>query len=187
MNAIAVPSSPALLTAEQFCEQYAEYRYELVDGIPVEAPMPGGKHGSIVGLLVFYLTQFALARNLGHVMTCDTFVVTKRGADTVRGADVLFASYARIPKDAVPEGPLTVAPELVFEVRSPTDRWVSLMAKVTEYLEAGVTAVSVIDPKLETLTVYRADVDPRTLGKNDTFALPDVLPGFEMPIAAIFA
>ncbi len=46
-------------------------------------------------------------------------------------------------------------PELVIEVRSPSDRWGQLFTKVGEYLAAGVLAVVVVDPNTETVSVYR--------------------------------
>ena len=64
--------------------------------------------------------QFCDEHNLGHVVSNDSGVVTERDPDTVRGADVAFYSYGRVPPGPFPRGYLAVAPELVFEVRSPT-------------------------------------------------------------------
>ncbi len=46
----------------------------------------------------------------------DAGVITERDPDTVRGADVAFYSYRRVPKDAEPEGYPDAIPEFVFEV-----------------------------------------------------------------------
>jgi len=43
--------------------------------------------------------------------------------DKVRGADVSYYSFGGLPPGPLPEGYLDVVPELVFEVRSSTDRW----------------------------------------------------------------
>lgn len=76
-------------------------------------------------------------------------------------------------------------PELVIEVRSPSDRWSQLFTKVGEYLAAGVTAVVAIDPNTETASVYR-ESGQQIFTTTDELALPDVLPGFAVPVARFF-
>jgi hypothetical protein len=43
------------------------------------------------------------------VLSNDTGVVTERGPDTVRGADISFYSYARVPKGPLPDRYLGLA------------------------------------------------------------------------------
>ena len=107
-------------------------------------------------------------------MSNDTFVRTQTGPDTYRGADTCFISYTRLPKDReTPDGPLEMAPELVIEVRSPSDRIARLTAKASEYLEAGVTVVVVLDPRTESAAVLREDELPIRLHNGDELTLPD--------------
>jgi Uma2 family endonuclease len=181
------PAAPAgLLTAEEFFRRHGGGGYELIDGRAVEVPMPGGRHGKIRSRVSQHLLQFADAGGLGHVMSNDTLVITKRGPDSARGSDVCFVSYARLPKDRVPDGPLEVVPELVFEVRSPTDRWIDVVGKAVEYIRAGVTAVVILDPRTASATVYRDDVRSDIFERDDTLTVPDVLPGFAVPVARFF-
>jgi Uma2 family endonuclease len=77
-------------------------------------------------------------------------------------------------------------PELVIEVRSPSDRWPNLLAKVAEYLEVGVLAVVVFDEASETALLQLADAMPRRLGADDELALPEILPGFAVAVRAFF-
>jgi Uma2 family endonuclease len=79
----------------------------------------------------------------------------------------------------LPEGYVDVVPELVFEVRSPGDRWAKITSKVGEYLDAGVLVACVLDPAKGRLAVYRADELPQVLEANDTFSLPELLGDFE--------
>jgi Uma2 family endonuclease len=74
----------------------------------------------------------------------------------------------------------------VFEVRSPSDRWKDILAKVAEYLQAGVDTVCVVDPDSETIRIYLPDQPGTTLGINDTLALSDLLPDFSWPIKELF-
>ncbi|MDY3556884.1 Uma2 family endonuclease [Gemmata sp. JC717] len=129
------------------------------------------------------LGDFVRAHDLGWVAINDTFVPV--GPDTVRGADVLYVSYARVPKGEPPED-LTVPPELVIEVRSPTDRWTELMTKMLEYLAAGVGVVVILDPKTRSASVYRDEDRQDIFESTDELKLPDVLPGFAVPVARFF-
>ncbi len=90
-----------------------------------------------------------------------------------------------MPQGPIPED-LKVPPELVVEVRSPTDRWGQLFGKVSEYLGAGVVVVVIVDPNTETVSVYRDDGRQQILTTTDELTLPDVLPGFAVSVARFF-
>jgi Uma2 family endonuclease len=159
---------------------------ELVRGriVPMNVPYP--RHGEICANVVHLLKLFLDNSPLGHIVSNDSGVVTERGPDTVRGADVAYYSFARAPQGPLPRGYLTAVPELIFEVRSSGDRWVEILAKVTEYLKAGVCVVGVLDEQTHTLTLYRADEAPQELRADDEFTLPDLLPGFRIVVRRFF-
>ena len=148
--------------------------------------MPGTKHGMICGRLARFLGNFTDEHALGEVVTNDSFVRTSRNPDTVLGPDIAYYSYLRLPKGHVPEGISDVPPELVAEVRSPSDLWTDVFAKVVEYLNAGVSAVLVIDEASRTVSVCRPDGSQQTIPQSDDLAIPDVLPGFSVPVARLF-
>lgn len=141
------------------------------------------RHGTISHRASQLLGDFVQANDLGWIAINDTFVPT--GPDTVRGADVLYVSYARVPKENPPDD-LAVAPELVIEVRSPTDRWTDMLAKMLEYIAAGVDVVVILDPKTKSASVYRGDDRQDIFESDDELTLPDVLPGFAVPVARFF-
>src|SRR5262245_46508192 len=146
-----------LLTAEQFRLLPDTGRpSELVRGRVVEMSLPAPRHGYYCGNICRVVGNHVAAKGLGRVMTNDSGVITERDPDTVRGGDVVYYSYERLARGPLPEGYLNVAPELVFEVRSPSDRWTKITAKVGEYLEAGVLIVCVLDPADERLVIYSA-------------------------------
>jgi Uma2 family endonuclease len=150
--------------------------------------MPGGPHGLIAGNVTAILHNFVREHSLGRVFSNDTFTRTrtKETTSTVRGPDVAFVSFARMPKGPVPSGPLPVSPDLAIEVRSPTDRIPQLSSKATEYLDAGVTVVLVLDPDTESVAIYRENELPIRMHNGDELALPDVLPGFAVPVKKFF-
>jgi Uma2 family endonuclease len=175
------------LTAEEFGQMPDDgRRTELVRGRIVELPPTRSRHGKICNKAGRLLGNFADDHDLGHVMNNDSGVVTERGPDTVRGADVVFYSYDRMPKNSIPETYPTVAPELVIEVRSPSDRWKDINAKVAEYLHVGVLVVCVLDPELRTARLsYSGQLD-RTLGPDEELTFPECLPGFRALVRSFF-
>ena len=80
-----------------------------------------------------------------------------------------------------------IAPDLAVEVLSPSDRMADAMSKVTMYLQAGVRLVWLIDPATLTVTIFRQDAAPKMVSEGDTLDGGDVLPGFSVPVAEIFA
>ena len=188
------PITEEILTIEEFLAKYGDCSgVELVDGRvvwggryfgqPEEADMPKFPHGVACHRASRVFGDFIHAHNLGWVAINDTFVKTK--AKSVRGADFLYVSYARLPKDDTPPD-LTIPPDLVVEVRSPTDRISQLTDKATEYLRAGVKVVVVIDPTVRTVAVFRDEELPFRLANGDELTLPDVLPDFSVPVKRFF-
>src|SRR5438477_7252181 len=95
---------------------------ELVRGVIIDMSPLKFRHGKVCRRIATLVGNFVDQHNLGHVLTNDSGVITEQNPDTVRGADVLFVGYSKVPLDAEPDY-LTIAPDTVFEVLSPTDRW----------------------------------------------------------------
>lgn len=185
MSSTAV-SQPLLLSAAEFVRLPRNgSRRELVRGQIVEKPMPGNKHGYYCSKVDRLVGNHVEQCDAGRTMCNDSFVVTHRNPDTVRGTDIHFFSYERLPRGPIPDEPLDVVPELVFEVRSPSDRLIRMIAKAIEYIEAGVVVVVIVDPQVQRLMIYRQD-STQELGIDDVLTLPDVLPGFSVPVRKFF-
>jgi Uma2 family endonuclease len=177
----------SLMTAEEYLLVPDDGRpTELVRGRIVPLNMPYPRHGEICVRAVYLLCRHLEDRPLGRVVSNDSGVITERGPDTVRGADVAFYSYQRVPRGPLPRHYLDVAPELVFEVRSPSDRWAQVLAKVVEYLKAGVTLVCVLDEMTQTARVYRAEEPEQLFNADQELALPEVLPEFRVTVGQFF-
>ncbi|MFW6175524.1 MAG: Uma2 family endonuclease, partial [Acidobacteriota bacterium] len=78
------------------------------------------------------------------------------------------------------------APDLAVEVLSPGTGPVATAAKGRDFLAAGARGVWVVDPTRRTVTVHRTDHVPRTLSTNDTLDADPAVPGFLLPVRAIF-
>ncbi len=180
-------ASSVLLTAEAFLAMGREPRSELVRGRIVEMTPPGFRHGSICSRLIRKLGRYLDDHDIGHLVSNDTGVITQRGPDTVRGPDVAFFLYKRLAKDDEPVGYPAVSPNLVFEVVSPTDRTSDIMEKVAEYLRSDVTVVCLVDPAQREIEVFRDDALLQHLGLEEALMIPEVLPGFELPLRELFS
>lgn len=79
-----------ILTAEEFVRQYGGQMVELIDGRVEEVPMGRPRHGKIFAKVAALLLVHVECENLGTVAANDTAVATKRGPDSVRGAEVCY-------------------------------------------------------------------------------------------------
>jgi Uma2 family endonuclease len=158
---------------------------ELVRGRVIELEYGTPYHGWICSNFVGMLGRYVVDHKLGRVMSNDSGVVTESDPDTLRGADVAYYSFDRLPPGAFSRDEyLAVVPEFIVEVLSPNDRWSAVFAKVTEYLKAGVTAVCVLDanPASAGATIYRDRRAPESFGPDAELTVPDALPGFRVRV-----
>jgi Uma2 family endonuclease len=181
-----VVATPPALTIDEFLKLHGgELGVELVRGQVVRYPMPGAKHGMVCLNAGVIVREFVRSEKTGRACSNDTFVRISDG--TLRGADVAYWSYARFPREhPMPDGVIDVSPELVFEVRSPSDLWTDMLGKMLDYIRAGVDVVVILDPPTESATVYRSGTRQDTFEKDETLTIPDVLPGFAVPVARFF-
>lgn len=185
-NAMSTAVAPKLLTAEEYRDLWDDgRRTELVRGIVIPMNMPGFRHGEVCGNIHFYLSTFVRQHRLGRTLTNDAGIVTKRDPDSVRGADVTFYSYARVPQGDSPVGYPNAVPEIVFEVVSPSNTRRAITVKTGEYLNAGVNVVCVVDPAYKTVNLNFPDQPTKELEENAALTFAD-LPGFNLPVSKFF-
>lgn len=79
-----------------------------------------------------------------------------------------------------------LAPDLVVEVVSPSDRAIEVSEKALMWADAGVRLVWIVDPRTRTVTVYRPDGAVSLLRGASELDGEDVLPGFRLPLADLF-
>lgn len=177
--------SPEFMTAEQLLEvNIPGKQVELVRGRLIVKEPPGYRHGDITARLAFELMQYVRTRDLGQIVVGDPGFTLARSPDTVRGPDIAFVQRARVP-DPLPTAFAEFAPDLVAEVVSPHDRPGEILAKVGDWLEAGVRLVWVIDPERRLARVYRADGTESVVSEREQLHGEDVLPGFQCEVASI--
>ncbi len=177
----------ALLTADENARLPEDgRRTELVRGEVLEMNVPVPRHGEVCLNLGAALKAYLKSNPVGRVASNDAGVLTERNPDSVRGPDLFFISHVRLPGRHLPTEYLATAPEIVFEVLSPTDRWADVFRKTGEYLAAGVEVVCVVDFDDETVHLYFDRKPEVVLRIGDLLTFPDQLPGFSLPLTELF-
>ncbi len=146
----------------------------------------GFEHGRVILRVAAPLANFVEPRGLGVTTGAETGFQIGRDPDTVRAPDVGFVCAERVP--ATPTaGFFDGAPDLAVEVLSPSDRHSEVLAKVQDWLGAGSRIVWVVDPGTRTVSIYRSPAEAVVLSTADELTGDDLLPGFRLSVAEIFA
>ena len=106
--------------------------------------------------------------------------------DHVLAPDFAFISNERLNEIGESDGFAQGAPDIAVEVISPNDRYTEVEEKVEDWLNAGCRAVIVVNPRRQTVNLHRSPTDVTTLTESDTLEISDIVPGWRMPIGAIF-
>lgn len=160
-------------------------RYELIHGELVEMTPAGGEHGAVGMDFGAHVWNFVRERRLGKVYNADTGF--RLGPKLILVPDVAFVRADRVPPASEHRKILRFAPDLVVEVASPTDRPGAIAAKIADWLDAGVRLLWLVHPPARTVTVYAPGRPERVLREGDVIDGEDVLPGFRLAVAELFA
>jgi Uma2 family endonuclease len=79
------------------------------------------------------------------------------------------------------------APDLVVEVVSPGDTHAEVVEDSLAWLDAGCRMALVAEPQRKVVTVYRSREDIRILTTDEAIDGADVVLGWRLPVAEIFA
>ncbi len=159
---------------------------ELVDDTLVEKPV-GWIEAQIALNLATALHIFVRARQLGTVAGADATL--KMIGGNIRLPDISFISFGdmpggRVPAQAVPRIPITLAIEVISEGNTKAE----MRRKLAEYFDSGSKLVWFIHPKTKTIAIYEqaSDAPARTLSETDQLDGGDVLPDFAVPVSEVF-
>ena len=180
-------TSPALTVRDlqQLQADRPDLRMELVNGeIRVMSPS-GGESGAVSGEVFRQLGNWVRPRRLGQVFDSSTGFVMPNKSKDVRAPDAAFVRADRLRQ--VPIGYVEVVPDLIVEVRSPTDSLTQLRQKIQRFLEVGVQVGILVDPKSRMVEVYCLGREtPQVLRDGDVLTVPQVLPGWCVTIADLW-
>ena len=179
------PSPTPLMTAAEFVLRHDGDRVELVKGLVRGLPMPSFKHGRICAEMVYLLCDHVKKHDLGHVMSNDSFV-KQAASPTVSVAQMCVSVATSVCRRERCRKACACDTGSCRGVRSPSERWNEVFAKVVEYLDAGVRVVILLDEPSATASVYRFDELQQIFHNGDALVVPDVLPSFSVPVQRLF-
>jgi Uma2 family endonuclease len=157
---------------------------ELDEGELITMAPASEDHGFIEIELASRLHQFVKTRGLGRVYAGDTGF--RLSDDTVRSPDVAFVRKERVT-ELRSLGFAKGAPDLAVEILSPSNSFRQMTRKVRQYFAAGCHTVWVVHPDRKEVEVFEATGADRTLTSEDILEAPDLLPGFSLSVAELFA
>jgi Uma2 family endonuclease len=190
MAATQVLQTERLYTADEF-EDMPQFQdgYELIEGRIVEKPMPSFEHGFIAVTFTDSYKEFDPKKKLGHMQSETTIRLNRLNKPV---PDVSYWTFERRPakqNKAIPE------PDLAIEIWSEHDwetqeRLKIAREKCERYILNGVKLVWAVNPKNQTVEVYRpgedGTVQVETLDINGVLDSGEVAKGFSIPIRRLF-
>ena len=158
---------------------------ELIDGTLVEKAM-ASRESMLAAELIYFIRHHPDSRQLGRVLAPDGLLKIFPGQ--IRAPDVSFIRWERFPGGRLPEAAIfSVAPDLAVEIISEGNTDAEMDRKLRDYFKAGVRLVWCIEPKTRTARAYTAVNEWTEIGPNDSLQGGEILPGFRLPLAELFA
>lgn len=178
------------LSDDQFyelCRTHPEVKFERTPGGSLLImPPTGGETGSRNSEVNADLVIWNRQTQLGIVFDSSTCFRLPGGGD--RSPDLAWITRARwealAPEQRKKFPP--IAPDFVLELTSLTDRLAEAQAKMTEYMDSGVRLGWLIYRQAKTVWVYRPNQEPQRLAQPKALSEEAVLPGFSLPMAAVW-
>jgi Uma2 family endonuclease len=162
--------------------------YELIDGELIVNPSPIPRHQWIALQISTAVHIFVRKHGLGRTYAAPVDVVLSTNDVVV--PDIIFISRERLA--TIGDKNVTAMPDLAVEVMSPWSRKRDEVVKRNLYERSGAREYWIVDPVAETVKIYRRTGEQfervaELAHKNaDTITTP-LLPGFELPLAEVFA
>jgi Uma2 family endonuclease len=167
---------------EKIQAELPDYRMELVDGEIIVMPPLGYESDEVASEFSGQLRNWVKPRKLGRVTGAGAGF-NLPNANT-RAPDVSFVLAERLRIS--PRSFADLTPDLMVEVKSPTDSLKKLREKIQEFLTVGTQIGILINPENHTLEIYRLAQDADILRDGDVLTLPDLLPGWEMAVSELW-
>jgi len=159
-----------------------EGNWELINGEVVAVNPTSYRAARVTMRMARLLDEYADTHELGDVVGPDAGFVIFPDENTLVAPDVGFIASDRVPPAVDQEHFARLAPDLVVEVMSPSDRMTYARRKIALYLEAGVKVVWLVEPGPRTISVFQPGQSPRRLAGDEIMTAETVLPGFQMTV-----
>ncbi|MGH2531930.1 MAG: Uma2 family endonuclease [Thermomicrobiales bacterium] len=172
-----------LMTAKDLAQLPDDgYQYELIRGELIRMPPASSRHSARA---MWVGHQFLIYVNVhgGLVTGPDGGFQIEVDPDTVVAPDVAYIRADRVPPDEELDRYARLAPDVVVEILSPSDRPGQLRERIALYREVGVRLTIITDPRRRRVSLHYQDGEVIELAEDDTFDGGEVMPGFRLPVA----
>jgi Uma2 family endonuclease len=177
------PRSTGLGMAAQMQEQIVQTKQALASSASFETAPTDFTSSEVSARFCALLFAWVEPRRLGRVVGSSTqFQLPDGQVLTPRLAFVAANRLKRVPR-TYPQ----LAPDMIVEIKSAFDTLPRLQENVQTAIALGVPVGLLIDPDGQTVTIYRPEAEVVTLGDQEVLTIPELLPGWELPIANLWS
>lgn len=168
---------------QKFQAQHPDCKMELVSGEIIVMSPSGYESDEVAFRFGAKLFPYVEARRLGRVTGSSAGFVLPN-SDT-RAPDVSFVLAERLRRS--PRSFAELAPDLIVEVKPPTDNLSKLETKILSFLEMGTRVGILVNPDDRTVKLYRTSQETVVLKDEDMLTVPELLPGWEVAVSELWS
>jgi len=163
-------------------EKDIEYSLELREGEIIVMGPSDIVSSEISARLCRFLGNWVYPRHLGRVFDSS-------GGFILPNSDLTAPNVSYVSAERIKQSPRyfgRIVPDLVVEIKSQSDRISKIRNKIQLYLSQGARVGILIDPDQLTVTIYRSTSEPVVLNNDDMLTVPELFPGWELPISELW-
>jgi len=179
-------TEPKLATIAEYNALTEGAPYQLIGGELIMSPSPTLLHQRILRRIFLNLDSFVASKKNGEVFFAP-LDVTLSDFDVYQ-PDILFIRKERL--HLLKGERLSIAPDLVIEILSPSNAYYDLTRKKAIYCEYGVEEYWIVDPEQETIEILIKDGEyyrTEALLRKPALLQSPMFPGFSMKLEEVFA
>jgi Uma2 family endonuclease len=122
----------------------------------------------------------------GMVISGEAGVQLTDDPDSTVGVDAAYVSADLAAAQGDESSLVNGIPVLIVEILSPSDTVEDLEEKLSEYRQAAVPLVWVMNPYDRTIKVHQRGTRPKLFNEDEELTAEPFLPGFRVPVGRLF-